>query len=1101
MINASNIQKETIFGYRVKERIGSGGYGEVWSAEAPGGLMKAIKILYGYHDEQRAQNELKSLERIKQLRHPYLLSLERIDILDGQMIVITELADRSLSDLYDEYQQQGNVGIPRAELLTYMSQAAEVLDFISTEHTLQHLDIKPENLLLVGKHIKLADFGLVKDLRDNSQSLMGGLTPAYAAPELFDGRPTTTSDQYSLAIVYCELLTGQRPFNGTTPAQLAAQHIHGQPDLQILPKQEQDIIAKALSKNPEFRFRSCKQMIDSIINVRMLANATKRSNIRARNSVDTKPHEVKIRNSIMGTSTHQLTDGELTTKKESVKIVAAPELDASSAKLSPHLIIGIGKTGTDILQHLKQRLAANFGDAHHWPAIRLLAIDTDRSSLHDGTAGVSHSGLSTGETLALPLRKPEHYRTRAKVHASWLNRRWIYNVPKSLQTEGLRPIGRLALADNFESLCQALESHLEVFKDPAKLDKTAEHLQLPVGDHSPQVYIVGAITGGLASGTILDVAYVVKSLSSEYGFEADQIHGLLIDANDSRQRDPGLSTANAFAFLTELRHLTQQGYPGDSAMGIPSSNDQVPIDFPYWLKLGDNCSPERWRTQLSNVAEYLFMNMCCPSQTFFRACRDLENEQDSFTLRSFGLYAAESCQIVTLTNLTDYCCDQFVKKLSQGDDPQVIDSSAVETMDLQTQTVLNRIAPDNDWVKLLAPSQLQELVNSGTGINTAGSLPNLATLDTQANEIFGGIGNLNDLQFAPDTALPSFAKPIQAAVQELNEVYTAQIHAMFRGPVLCFRRIENTLKSIVQNLDTKRLALKERMTGFVEDLRHLQHAWNAISNIAVAAPSKLNPQDAHQCFDRYLKLRNAILATRVQASVWGRAKGLLEQLSNEVKLRKDHLHSSVRFVDAPHASVQRPSTQNPVQNQIIQDILLKGDDFLARANATVFMNVIHKQPGGYWQLLLDSNFLKSCFSPAIVNAVRQELADYLKHVSWDQLLERVRDNEEIGPMVNRWVEQSAAWIHEYGGTGRVLVSTPKYQTCPKTLAQVKQQISAPTSDSAETLGAITIVTEADQIQLADVAFKLVEARADCMELASRLLTRSDVSWKSLADLL
>lgn len=1101
MINATNIQKQTIFGYQVKERIGSGGYGEVWSAEAPGGLMKAIKILYGYHDEQRAQNELKSLERIKQLRHPYLLSLERIDILDGQMIVITELADRSLSDLFDEYQQQGNVGIPRAELLTYMSQAAEVLDFISTEHTLQHLDIKPENLLLVGKHLKLADFGLVKDLRDNSQSLMGGLTPAYAAPELFDGRPTTTSDQYSLAIVYCELLTGQRPFNGTTPAQLAAQHIHGQPDLQILPKQEQDIIAKALSKNPELRFRSCKQLIDSIINVRMLANATKRSNIRARNTMDTKPREVKIRSSIMGTSTHQLTDGELTAKKESVNLVGTPDFDPSNAKLSPHLIIGIGKTGTDILQQLKQRLAAHYGDAQQWPAIRLLAIDTDRSSLHDGTAGVSHSGLAPSETLALPLRKPEHYRTRAKVHASWLNRRWIYNVPKSLQTEGLRPIGRLALADNFELLCQALESQLEVFKDPSTLEKTAEHLQLPMGDHSPQVYLVGAITGGLASGTMLDISYAVKSLISEYGFEADRIHGLLIDANDSRKRDAGLSTANAFAFLTELRHLTQQGYPGDTSMGIPSSSDMVPIDFPYWLKLGDNCTNERWRTQLSNVAEYLFMNICTPSQSFFRACRDLENEQDSFTLRSFGLFAAESCQIGTLSQLTDYCCDQFVKKLAQGDDPNVLDSAAVETMELQTHTIVNRIASDNDWVKLLAPTQLQDLVNSWNGYQAAGVLPNLSGLETQANDVFGGIGNLTDLQFAPDTALPSFAKPIQAAVQELNEIYTAQIHAMFRGPVLNFRRIENTLKSLIQSLDTQRHGLKARMTGFAEELRQLQQAWNTISNIAVTTPNKLNPQEAHQCFNRYLKLRNAILATRVQASIWGRAKGALEQLGSEVKLRKDHLHSSVRFVDTPHANVQAPTTQNPFQDQIIQEILLKGDEFLARANATVFMSVILKQPGGYWQLLLDSNFLKSYFSPAIVNAVRQELADYLKHVSWDQLLERMGDADEVGPLMKRWAEQAAAWIHECGGTGRVLVATPQYHACPQTLAHVKQQYPVPTADSAETLGAVMIVTEADQIQLADVAYKLVEARADCMELATRLLTRSDVNWKSLADLL
>ena len=60
---------EPIQGYLVKERIGVGGYGEVWSAQAPGGLTKAIKFVYGYFDDARASRELKALDRIKQVRH------------------------------------------------------------------------------------------------------------------------------------------------------------------------------------------------------------------------------------------------------------------------------------------------------------------------------------------------------------------------------------------------------------------------------------------------------------------------------------------------------------------------------------------------------------------------------------------------------------------------------------------------------------------------------------------------------------------------------------------------------------------------------------------------------------------------------------------------------------------------------------------------------------------------------------------------------------------------------------------------------------------------------------------------------------------------
>ena len=64
----------------------------------------------------------------------------------------------------------------------------------------------------MGGRIKVADFGLVKDLQDVNSSIVGGMTPVYAAPELFDGRPSIHSDQYSLAIVYQEMLTGALPY-------------------------------------------------------------------------------------------------------------------------------------------------------------------------------------------------------------------------------------------------------------------------------------------------------------------------------------------------------------------------------------------------------------------------------------------------------------------------------------------------------------------------------------------------------------------------------------------------------------------------------------------------------------------------------------------------------------------------------------------------------------------------------------------------------------------------------------------------------------------------------------------------------------------------
>ena len=256
-------------GYRLIERLGRGGFGEVWKAEAPGGFLKAIKFVFGDldsadEDSRPADQELKALDRVKSIRHPYILTLERFNIIDGQLIIVMELADRNLWDRFRECRGQGLVGIPREELLRYMEEAAEALDLMNNHYHIQHLDVKPQNLFLVFNHIKVADFGLAKLFEGERGTVTGGVTPVYAAPETFEGHVYRFTDQYSFGIVFQELLTGNRPFNGVNTKQLLMQHLNGQPDLSSLPASDRPLIARALAKKPDERWPSCTDLVRAL---------------------------------------------------------------------------------------------------------------------------------------------------------------------------------------------------------------------------------------------------------------------------------------------------------------------------------------------------------------------------------------------------------------------------------------------------------------------------------------------------------------------------------------------------------------------------------------------------------------------------------------------------------------------------------------------------------------------------------------------------------------------------------------------------------------------------------------------------------------------
>lgn len=626
---------EPIPGYKLVEPIGTGGFGEVWKCVAPGGLHKAIKFVFGNlnsldGDAAKAEQEYKALERIKLVRHTFVLSMDRIEVVGGELLIVMELADKSLHDCFQEHVEAGRPGIPRETLLGYLADAAEGLDHLNEKNNLQHLDVKPKNLFLISDHVKVADFGLVKHLeRQSSAGLMGGVTPVYAAPETFANKISKHSDQYSLAVLYCEMLTGHRPFNGKNIRQLALQHMTEPPDLSMLPPGDRPIVERALAKNPDDRWPNCSAFIKALSQQTPIPKSS-----------TAEPLKQRIRSAVNVTPPPEVTPPERPGLKSDSSVTATvSKLEVGI--LRPSLLIGVGSFGRRAIHQIRCRLLDRVGDLQQVPSFRYLYIDIDPAAAEKVAAMTTEAAIEPDQLLHLPLQPANAYRRKQIDQIlEWLPREKFYALPRSLSTEGSRSLGRLAFCDHYMKVTSRLKNELQIATHPEAMKQSSDQTGLAIRDKRPSVYVFASATGG-SGGLLLDLGHAIRRVLEKYSVADAPITAFIYCGCADDTTAPVVEQANLFATLTELNHYSDHDvtftarYGGAEGPRVEANG--LPFNSTYILPVPRRSS-ESFRDCLSHLSGYIAHELTTPLGSGLENYRRKSTSNNRTPFRGFGTF-------------------------------------------------------------------------------------------------------------------------------------------------------------------------------------------------------------------------------------------------------------------------------------------------------------------------------------------------------------------------------------------------------------------------------------------------------------------------------
>lgn len=248
--------------YRLIRLLGQGGTAAVYLGEDVRlhrqVTIKVLDTLFRTEVE-RFQTEARTLAL---LDHPHIVRILDFGVQDTTPYLVMEYGPGATL----RTRHPKGTRLPLPTVVSYVKQIADALQYAHDRNVI-HGDVKPENMLLGPQdEVLLSGFDISTMTSDETPTVIG--TPTYMAPEQWEGRPVLASDQYALAVVVYEWLTGSPPFEGTS-FDLARQHVSVPPPplrekVPTIPLDVEKVVLIALAKNPAERFRSMRAFANAL---------------------------------------------------------------------------------------------------------------------------------------------------------------------------------------------------------------------------------------------------------------------------------------------------------------------------------------------------------------------------------------------------------------------------------------------------------------------------------------------------------------------------------------------------------------------------------------------------------------------------------------------------------------------------------------------------------------------------------------------------------------------------------------------------------------------------------------------------------------------